>query len=133
MSKTRCETLALFRFEEPKSPKVSRLVLLMDPYESLHKWHLIPQRPYGQKQWDYKPVEPILFQVNGHPGVNMGAALRKEFTNLEGRDDLVLQDVGEVISCSLFVRSSCRLDSTLRIADVLASSSVGTRRINRSR
>ncbi|KAF9786268.1 hypothetical protein BJ322DRAFT_1108130 [Thelephora terrestris] len=67
------------------------------------KWQEIPQRRYnyGRKQWDYKPSEPILFQVNGFPGVNVGDALRNEFTGLEGRDDLVLRDAKMAFSCRI--------------------------------
>lgn len=72
-------------------------------------WHEIPQRPYdyGRKQLDYTPSEPILFQVNGSPGVNMGDALRESFAGLEGRDDLVLQDVKKVIYCRFLVCIPC--------------------------
>jgi len=79
----------------PPLPSPSSQVLTFRPPKS----HKIPQRPYKQKQWDYTPVKSIPFYVNGFPGVNMGAALRKIFTALEGRDDLVLQDVGTAFSC----------------------------------
>ena len=68
----------------------------------------IPQTIYDKKQWDFRPSEPILFHVNGRPGVNMGDAFRKKFTGLDGRDDLVLQDTPGAISCRLWVRSSCQ-------------------------
>ena len=69
-------------------------------------WHKIPQKVYdhGRKQWDYTPSECISFEVKDCPGMNMGDALRKRFTDLVGRDDLVLQDAGSVISCRLSVR-----------------------------
>lgn len=71
-------------------------------------WFRIPQMPYnqGRKSWDFKPLEPISFSVNGRPGVNMGDALHRRFTGLDGRDDLILQDAGDVISCRLSVRLS---------------------------
>ena len=71
-------------------------------------WHRIPQDVYdhGQKQWDFTPSEGIPFLVNGRPGMNMGDALQKRFTGLDGRDELVLQDASSVISCRLLVRSS---------------------------
>jgi len=66
-------------------------------------WHKIPQKIYdhGRKQWDYTPSEGISFEVEGCPGMNMGDALRKRFTGLVGRDDLVLRDAGSVILCRL--------------------------------
>jgi len=69
-------------------------------------WHKIPQKVYdhGRKQWDYTPSDCISFGVNGYPGMNMRDALRKRFTDLVGRDDLVLRDAGSVISCRLSVR-----------------------------
>jgi len=72
-------------------------------------WRKIPQEVYnhGRKQWGFTPSEPILFPVNGCPGLNMGDALRKRFTGLDGRDDLVLQDARGAISCRLLVRLSC--------------------------
>jgi len=36
----------------------------------------------------------------------MGDALRKRFTGLDGRDDLMLQDARGAISCRLLVRLS---------------------------
>lgn len=68
-------------------------------------WHKIPQRVYdhGRKQWDYTPSGCISFGVNDRPGMNIGDALRKRFMDLVGRDDLVLQDAGSVISCRLSV------------------------------
>ena len=79
-------------------------------------WRKIPQQVYdhGKKQWDFQPSEPILFHVNGHLGVNMGDALRKKFTGLDGRDDLILQDARHSISCRLWVRSSCQLLPRMR-------------------
>jgi len=66
-------------------------------------WHRIPQKAYncGENQWDYTPSGGISFRVNGYPGVNMGDALRKRFTGLNGRDDLVLQDASNVVSCRI--------------------------------
>ena len=71
-------------------------------------WRKIPQKVYGygKKQWDFRPSEPILFHVNGRPGVNMGDAFRKKFAGLDGRDDLMLQLAGDAFSCRLWVRSS---------------------------
>ena len=79
-------------------------------------WRKIPQKVYdhGKKQWDFRPSQPIMFHVNGCPGVNMGDALRKKFTGLDGRDDLVLQDARHAISCRLWVRSSCQLPTSYK-------------------
>lgn len=72
------------------------------------KCYEIPQRPYkyGKKQWSYTPSEPVLFQVEGFPGVNMREAFRKRFAGLKGRDDLVLQHTKKAISCRFLVRLS---------------------------
>jgi len=69
------------------------------------RWFEVPQRPYdhGRRQWDFKPLEPVPFSVNGLYGINMGDALRKQFTGLDGRDDQVLEDTTGVISCRLMV------------------------------
>ena len=69
-------------------------------------WHRIPQKTYnyGRKQWDFTPSECISFGVNGRPGMNVGDALRKRFTDLDGRDELVLQDANRAISCRFSVR-----------------------------
>jgi hypothetical protein len=67
-------------------------------------WLEIPQTAYtyGVKQFDFTPLEPILFYVNGRPGVNMGQALRKVFTGLDGRDDpMLLQNTRLAVSCRL--------------------------------
>ena len=66
-------------------------------------WHKILQEVYkhGGKQWDYTSSESISFKVTGCPGMNIRDALQKRFTGLEGRDDLVLQDAGNVVSCRL--------------------------------
>ena len=91
-------------------------------------WRKIPQKVYGygKKQWDFRPSEPVLFHVNGRPGVNMGDAFRKKFTGLDGRDDLMLRLAGDAFSCRLWVRSSHRLPSYMRV-DGLVGSSPGTR------
>lgn len=75
------------------------------------KWQEIPQRDYGlgPRQWNYIRLEPVLFPVKGLPGINMRDALYGEFTALEGRDDRVLRDARQAISCRLLVRLSCRL------------------------
>ena len=77
----------------------------------------IPQTVYGwgKKRWDYLQLEPILFHVNGHPGVNMGGALRDEFTGLDGRDDLMFQDGVDAFSCRLMVRSLRQFPPPVRI------------------
>ena len=97
-------------------------------------WRKIPQKvyDYGKKQWNFRPSKPILFHVNGYPGVNMGDALRKKFTGLDGRDDLILQDAQDAISCRLWVRSSCQLPLHTG-TDGLINSSPGTRAIVRPR
>ena len=93
--------------------------LILSPSPPLHpsqpitfeppKWHEIPQRPYdfGRKQRGYTPSGPILFQVNGFPGVSMGDALRGTFTSLENQNDLVLQDAKMAISCRFLVHIPC--------------------------
>ena len=70
-------------------------------------WRTIPQKVYGwgKRRWDYRPSEPILFHVDGLPGVNMGDALRNLFTGLDGRDDPMFQGGVEAFSCRLMVRS----------------------------
>ena len=73
------------------------------------KWYQIPQTPYNLKQWDFTQSKPILFQVDGFPGMSMGNALRKTFTALQGRDDLMFQDAGIAISFRLWVRLSSQL------------------------
>ena len=87
-------------------------------------WCKIPQTIYnhGKKQWDFRPSEPVLFHVDGRPGVNMGNAFRKKFTGLQGRDDLVLQDAPSAISCRLWVRSSCKLFPRTRFDGPINSS-----------
>ena len=84
-------------------------------------WRKIPQKAYdhGQKQWYYRPSGSISFSVNGRPGVNMGNALRKMFTDLDGRDDLVLQDASRVVSCRLSVRSSRHLPPCARVDEAV--------------
>lgn len=80
-------------------------------------WRKIPQKAYdhGRKQWYYTPLKSISFSVNGRLGVNMGNALRKRFTDLDGRDDLVLQDASRAISCRSSVRSSRYLPPRVRV------------------
>ena len=76
-------------------------------------WIRIPQRVYdhGRKQRNFKPSEPILFSTNGHPGINLGDALRKRFTGLDGRDDPMLPVPARAISCRLLVGFSCCLST----------------------
>jgi len=73
-------------------------------------WFKIPQRIYdhGHKQWSFKPLEPIPFSTNGRPGANLGNALRKIYTGLDGQDDPMLQNAAGVISCRLLVSFSRR-------------------------
>lgn len=81
-------------------------------------WRKIPQKSYdhGQKQWDFRASTPISFTVNGFPGVNMRDALNGNFTDLDGRDEPVLQNApGSAISCRLSVRSSLQLPPCLRV------------------
>jgi len=70
-------------------------------------WVKIPQRSYdyGCKQLDFDRLEPIPFGANGHPGINLGDALRKNCARLNRRDDPVLQGTSGVISCRLLVGS----------------------------
>lgn len=65
------------------------------------RWVEVPQRTYGHRQWDFKPSEPIFFSVNGLPGINLGDALRKHFTGLDGRDDPMFEKKAGAISCRL--------------------------------
>lgn len=76
-----------------------------------HNWIKVPQRDYdhGRRQLNFEKSEPISFIVNSRPGINMGDALRKTFTGLDGRDDPVLQEAAGAISCRLLV---CLLSST---------------------
>lgn len=68
-------------------------------------WFEVPQRVYehGRRQWDFRQSEPISFSVGGLRGINMGEALRKQFTGLDGRDDSMLQNTTGTISCRLLV------------------------------
>ena len=69
-------------------------------------WIKVPQRDYdhGRKQRNFERLAPIFFSVNGRPGINLGDALRKTSTGLDGRDDPVLQEATSTISCRLLVR-----------------------------
>ena len=71
-------------------------------------WNKIPQNVYkhGRKQWNFVPLESISFTVKGYPGVNLGDALRRSFTGLDARDELVLQNTSSAISCRFLVSSS---------------------------
>ena len=93
----------------------------------------MPQKVYGHgnRQWDFVPSEPTFFNVNGFPGINMGDALRKVFTGLDGRDDTVLQNATQTVSCRLLVWSSPCFPP--RISADVASSSPGTRLMHRTR
>ena len=77
-------------------------------------WCLIPQAPYSPgKQWNFVPIEPISFVVNCRKGMNMGDALRRRYTGLDGRGDQVLQDVGGgVISLEFLVCLSPSISHT---------------------
>ena len=96
----------------PASPSLPTLQLV-----TIHspKCYEVPQRRYnyGKKQWSYTPSEPVLFQVDGFPGINMRDASRKKFAGLKGMDDLVLQNTKKAISCRFSVRPSSSLQSTL--------------------
>ena len=72
------------------------------------RWHKIPQTIYSVNHWNFIQLQSILFLANGLPGVNMGDALCQNFAALQGRDDIVFQDVGIAISFRLWVRLSCR-------------------------
>ena len=87
-------------------------------------WRKIPQTDYGwgKKQWNHQPSEPILFYVNGRPGVNMGDALRNAFIGFDGRDDLMFRDAGVSFSCRLLVRSLCQPPPPVRIDGPVNSS-----------
>ena len=68
-------------------------------------WVEIPQKVYdlGRRQWNFQRSGSIPFSVNGFLGVNMQDALRKYFTGLDGRDDLVFQNMAGAISCRFLV------------------------------
>jgi len=89
-------------------------------------WHKIPQEPYdyGDSQWDYTPLAPTLFSVDGFPGLNLGDALGKRFTGLDGWDERVLQDASKAISFRFSVRLSRPLLPCMRVN--IVPSSLGT-------
>ena len=61
----------------------------------------IPQRNCDQgqhKQWNFKQLNPIPFNMNGCPGINLGDALCKKFTDLNDWDNPMLQDATGAIS-----------------------------------
>ena len=70
-------------------------------------WIKIPQRSYdyGRKQFDFKRLDPISFSTKDHPGINLGDALRKNCTRLNGKSDPMVQAASRVASCRLLVRS----------------------------
>ena len=70
-------------------------------------WVMVPQGEYvqGRNQWSFKRREPVYFSECGHPGVNMGAALRETLENLDGRDDPMLQEASGAVSCRFLVIS----------------------------
>ncbi|KAF9777988.1 hypothetical protein BJ322DRAFT_510417 [Thelephora terrestris] len=79
----------------PSSVSLSPLPSLPSPQPLMFqppKWHEIPQTPHnrGRTQRGHTPSEPILFQVSGYPGVNVGDALRDTFTGLENGNDLII-------------------------------------------
>jgi len=91
----------IYSFPTPLSPPTP--TPSQNAMSCLPTWRKIPQTAYGQgkKQWDFRPSEPILFHVDGRPGVNMGDALRNVFAGLDGRDDPMFQDAGDAFSCRL--------------------------------
>ena len=122
---------AIYSMSTPPLPPTSTSQMV--PLYSSN-WRKIPQKVYdhGKKQRGFRPSEPILFHVNGCLGVNMGDALRKKFTGLDGRDDPMLQDARGAISCRLWVRSPYQLPPRIR-ADGLINSFLGTHAIARPR
>ena len=68
-------------------------------------WVEIPQRVYnlGRRQWNFRRSESIPFSVGGSLGMNMQDALQKHFTELDDRDDQVLQNMAGAISCRFLV------------------------------
>ena len=89
----------VFLLRKPTQPAPSSPPVTVFP----PNWIRVPQRDYKRKQWSFKRLNTISFSVGGRPGVNMGAALRKTFTDLDGRDDPMLQDASGAISCRLLV------------------------------
>lgn len=93
--------LGLFSLLWPTQPAPSSSPVTVPPLN----WTRVPQRDYnhGRRQRNFERTDPISFNVDGHPGINMGDALRKMFTGLDGRDDPVLRDAGGAISCRFLV------------------------------
>ena len=98
---TKCPS-KVFSFRKPTQPTPSSPPTTAFPLNRIR----VPQRSYdhGRKQWNFKRLESISFSVDGRPGINIGDALRKTFTGLDGRDDPVLTDAAGAISCRLLVR-----------------------------
>ena len=98
----RCTFPTSSSFVTPQPPPTPNILPIFVP-----RWVKVPQRLYdhGRRQWDFERLEPVFFSVNGIPGINLGHALRKQFTGLDGRDDPVLQGTTGVISCRLMVWS----------------------------
>ena len=80
----------------------------------------VPLRAYKRrnKQWDFKRLEPISFNVNVIPGIRLSDAFSPDFMGLDCRDDLMFQDAGKAISCRLVVRLLSRFPPRIR-ADVV--------------
>ena len=91
-------------------------------------WRRIPQTTYTQRKGDRSFLQPqeISFSVNNIRGFNIGDALGKLFTGLDGRDEPVLEDAnGPAVSCRLLVRSYNPIlvrNSQLRFTRSLVSS-----------
>ena len=96
-------------------------------------WIEVPQRSYnrGTQQSGFERLDPVSFSVVGLPGINMGDALRKQFTGLDGRDKPVLNDANAAIACRLLVWLLPH-SPPLISADVV-SSSPGTQLMSRLR
>ena len=68
-------------------------------------WIKIVQRSYnhGSKQLGFIPANPVHFITRVNPGINLGAALRKDLSSLNDGNDPVLKGTSAVISLRLLV------------------------------
>ncbi|KAF9650555.1 hypothetical protein BDM02DRAFT_3112112 [Thelephora ganbajun] len=66
----------------------------------------IPQRLYApvRIQRDFCPAEPVLFSMNGVPGISVAQAIAEDYTGLDGRD--------EGISSFGSSKATCRIQFT---------------------
>lgn len=67
------------------------------------EWREIPQTLYKWEQYDFVRSDPIIFKVDGFPGVNLRSAYDGAPTGLEGRDNFVLEGRGVITCIFLFL------------------------------